>query len=133
MLPHFPSRDGVTKLVTVTAERDPAALIIGERLRLALEEGGISVRELARRLASDASQLETARRTITRWVAGDAKPNRENAAWLAQELKQPTGRFVVSKAEAANAWGALEARVDALEAQSRGEQPGPQEQRNGDT
>lgn len=119
----------------VARQRDPAALIIGERLRLALEENGLSIRALAREMAGDGaseSKVKTARRNLTRWKSGDAKPSRPNAEWLSRRLGQPMDRFLVSKAEAVNAWVELEQRVTALEAQLRDARHGPGAQPGGD-
>lgn len=113
------------------------ALVIGARLIAALRERDMSKRQLARRLAgprASAKRRETARRSITRWCAGDAKPNEEHALWLARQLHTPRDHFRPSKAEAANVIVRLEERVAALEEERppQAEQP-DQRERQGDT
>src|SRR5690348_14440396 len=101
-------------------DKSPAALVIGARLLEALNQEGMSQRELARRLAGSKAthaQVETFRRYVSRWCAGDARPSPKNAARLARELHTPADHFRVGAAEAANVIAGIQDRVASLEAE----------------
>lgn len=64
-------------------------------LRAALEERHVSVKELARRLSSDAgTAVESERRGLQRYLKGEVTPEPEKAAAIARALDQPEEQFV---------------------------------------
>lgn len=121
MEPHFRRTLNAAKLVPVSSQdKDPAALVIGARLIAALREREMSQRKLARRLAgprASSKRVDAVRRNVSRWCAGDAKPDAKNRVALARELQTPADHFQVGPAEAANVIAALEERVANLEAE----------------
>jgi len=86
----------------VTQETPPAPL--AARLRQAIEDAGISQRELARRvvarIAPDASEtrVENERRQILKYLAGKHAPEPERADLYAELLGKPPGYFTEPEA-----------------------------------
>lgn len=117
-MPHFRCDNYGRKLVPVAAPRegDPRPSV-AELLATAIDEAGISQRELARRLAgSDQSRLEAERRNVSRWMAGVA-PTRKSALRLAKILGREAEEFAPPKRDEGAALDDLEKRVAELEAQ----------------
>lgn len=70
---------------------------LAARLRQAIEEAGISQRELARRIAgadSDPRRIENERRQLQKYLEGKHSPAPERAALLAELLDKPADYFI---------------------------------------
>lgn len=84
----------------MAAEESP--LPLPDRLRQAIEEAGISQRELARRIIArlddtdqpDPRRVENERRQLAKYLAGQHAPERTRAELLSQLLEKPVGYFV---------------------------------------
>lgn len=60
--------------------------LFGEILRAELDGQGVSIRELARRLAGDEGNLESVRRSLMRYVQGEVTPGVEQRQAIAEAL-----------------------------------------------
>lgn len=82
---------------TVRAVTSPESHPLSERLRLALDEAGLSNRKLARLMAGpDAStqEVENERRKLQRYLADDGAPQRSTALRMAELLGKPPDYFI---------------------------------------
>lgn len=69
----------------------------GNLLRDALDETGVSVKELSRRIAKEPHQAEAKRRLLQKYVAGDVAPGVEARNEIAAALGVDPQRFAVDK------------------------------------
>lgn len=60
--------------------------LFGEILRSQLDTQGVSIRELARRLAADESKLENVRRSLMRYIQGEVVPGPDQRVVIAAAL-----------------------------------------------
>lgn len=70
-------------MATVTRKRRS---LFGEILRAELDDQGISIRELARRLTPEGGSLENTRRSLMRYVQGEVVPGVEMREAIASAL-----------------------------------------------
>jgi len=70
-------------MATVTRKRRS---LFGEILRAELDDQGVSIRALARRLASDEEHLENTRRSLMRYIQGEVSPGPEMREAIAVAL-----------------------------------------------
>lgn len=69
----------------------------GNLLREALEETGVSTKELSRRLADTPGQAEAKRRLLQKYVSGEVSPGAESRAEIAAALAIDGARFAEDK------------------------------------
>jgi transcriptional regulator with XRE-family HTH domain len=116
---HFRPDKSVATLVPVTIssrEGDPRRSVAAE-LRAALEEGGLSARELGRQLAlPEKSERAVARerRNVRRWLAG-TNPTKQKAEQLGRVLGRDPSLFRTTRQDEDARVGDLESRLARLE------------------
>lgn len=79
---------------------DPESQPLGEKLRRALIEAGLSIRQFARLLAEqNGTSAEHERRKLSRYLAGENAPSHETAALMATALGKPADYFATALPE----------------------------------